>query len=311
MLFVCCAIKLLRSTFQLPSLALSLSTPPRGMASVYNHPELPGSRLSEELGTAPCAELPVTQCLAGCSHPQTGWEWWFSSQYSYFPTFSHCKPISTICDGCLHSFLQVKPMSSCCQLLPRAHWKLSHPSSPLLYSQTFFASLSCCTCATPEPCPASEPVRLLALEHLQRGVRVWQTHSQEFLSLFFALSHCPSPVPPWHFHDHVPWSSKAPVTWVTLMEGKSSQVREGKVAHSKQSCKFCKADTSSANAQADYPIHLKGFIRRRQETLVSRMENLESFCPVWGDSSTSNAVFCRVPHSCASSLKLLPDSHPV
>lgn len=60
-----------------------------------------------------------------------------------------------------------------------------------------------------------------------------------------------------------------------------------------------------------YPIHLKGFIRRRQETLVSRMENLEQFCPVWGESSTSNTDFCRVPHICASSLELLPDSHPV
>lgn len=106
MIFVCCAIKLLRSTFQLPSLALSLSTPLRGMESLYSHPECPGFRLSEDLGTAPCASLLSTQCLEGCFHPPAGWKWCFGSQYS--PTVSHCKPISTIssagsCDGCLHS----------------------------------------------------------------------------------------------------------------------------------------------------------------------------------------------------------------
>lgn len=144
MIFVCCAIKLLRSTFQLPSLALSLNTPLRAMESVYNHTESPGFRLSEEPGVIPCAGLLFTQRLEGCCHPQTGWKWWFSSQYS--PTFSHCKPISIIsgaesCDDCLHTLHFFKwdpcpPVANFCPILSGSFLTI-----PLLYS--LFPNLLC------------------------------------------------------------------------------------------------------------------------------------------------------------------------
>lgn len=39
----------------------------------------------------------------------------------------------------------------------------------------------------------------------------------------------------------------------------------------------------------DYPIHLKGFIRKMQETLVLRMKNLKQFCPIWWDYTVRKA----------------------
>lgn len=74
------------------------------------------------------------------------------------------------------------------------------------------------------------------------------------------------------------------------------------------------ADTSKVNAQMDYAIHLKVFMRRRQETLVSRMKSLEQFCPVRLFSQESRckiADFYKAPHIYASYLTLPLGPHAV
>lgn len=323
MIFVCCAIKLLRSTFQLPSLALSLSTPWEG----WNQFTAPRSALAPGSLTS-WAELPVllscspSVCKVASIPKQAGNDGLVPRTATLFPTASQfqqfhvLRAVTAACTRCISSGETHILLSTSA---PHSLEAFSPFLSCTLYSQTSFSSTPCCTGATPEPCPVSEPCEAAgsgtgpaegneAVTDTQTGIFV----SARNFCLICALSHCSSPVPPWHFHNHVPWLSKEQGTGDKGdTEGGGEQpANRGKVAHSKQSWQFCKADTSSANAQADCPIHLKGFIRRRQETLVSRMENLEQFCPVWGDNSTSNTDFCRVPHICASSLELLPDSHP-
>lgn len=191
MIFVCCAIKLLRSTFQLPSLALSLSTPLRGMESVYSHTERAGFRLSEEEGTAPCASLCSPRvCKVAPIPKQAGNDGLVPSTAPLFPTagqFQQFQVLRAVMAAGTHSIssseTHVLLLSTSA---PHSLEAFSPFLSCTLYYQTLFAS-TCCTCVTPEPCPASEPCEELLWYRTCCICWGCDRHTARVFCLFFAL----------------------------------------------------------------------------------------------------------------------------